>query len=82
MDIRVIKNPFASTLKWIVRFPDKFYKTFKPDPEPYGHKWELGYKGYPLKRLTGALSESGYQIQKTSYVGTVRSVFMLCQRID
>ena len=80
MDVRLIKNPFSSMFKWIVKFPNKSRKAFPPDPEPYGHKWELGYKGYPLDKLTSTLGECGYKIVKTDYVGTVQSVFMLCQR--
>lgn len=81
LDVRLIKNPFSSLFKSIIKFPSKRTQVFKADPEPYGHKWELGYKGYPLAKLTDALKDAGFQIEKTDYVGSVQSVFILSQRL-
>lgn len=80
IDIRLIRNPFSSLFNWIVKLPTKQFQHFKPHPEPYGHKWELGYKGYPLEKLTDALSRSGFKVVKTDYDGSVQSVFLLSQR--
>lgn len=81
MDIRLIKNPFSSLFKSIIKFPSKTMQAFKEHPEPYGHKWELGYKGYPLEKLTDALDEAGFRVEKKDYVGSVQSVFILSQRL-
>lgn len=81
VDIRMVKNPFSAAFNWIVKFPDRSLKTFEPDPHPNSHKWELGYKGYPLEKMANTLSDTGYKVHKIDYAGTVQSVFFLCQRL-
>lgn len=80
IDVRFIRNPFAKLFKAIFKLPSKRFTPFTPDPEPWGHKWELGYKGYPLEKLTDALKAAGFSIEKLDYVGTVQSVFLLARR--
>lgn len=80
IDVRYVRNPFSKALSWIVKLPNKRNKAFSPDPEPYGHKWELGYKGYPLEKLTDALGTAGFDTVKIDYCGTVKSVFILSKR--
>ena len=81
IDARLVVNPFSSMFKWIMKLPTKTFRAFKPDPEPHGHKWELGYKGYGLDKLTSALDRAGFRVEKQDYVGSVQSVFMLSRRI-
>jgi len=90
IDVRITRHPFAplsvfrygtSLLKSMIRLNSKKRKVFEPDPEPWGHKWELGYKGYPLEKLTNALREAGFSLEKQDYLGTVKSVFLLARRI-
>lgn len=80
IDIQFIKNPFSSLFNWIVKLPSKRSQNFKPHPEPHGHKWELGYKEYPLEKLTNTLKNAGFSVTKMDYVGSVQSAFILCQR--
>jgi hypothetical protein len=80
IDIRLIKNPFTAFFNWIVKLPTKKFVDFEPHPEPSGHKWELGYKGYPIDKLKNSIEKTGFCVKRTGYVGTVQSVFILAQR--
>ena len=80
IDVTIRRNPFGRAFKWLVKFPNRKNRDFTPDPEPYGHKWELGYKSFPLEKLTGSLEATGYDVRKCDYVGSVRSVMILAQR--
>ena len=80
IDARLVVNPFAKVFKWIWKLPTKAFRDFTPHPEPHGHKWELGYKGYPLEKLTDALLAAGYRVEKKDYAGAVQSVFLLARR--
>lgn len=80
IDIRFSRNIFSSFFSWIIKFPNKRMRHFTPHPEPYGHKWELGFKGYPLEKLTNAVENVGFSIERTDYVGSVQSVFILGHR--
>ena len=91
VDVRITKHPFSSLrvfrygsslAKSIFRLNSKTRKAFKPDPIPWGHKWELGYKDYPLEKLTDALQEVGFRVVKQDYLGTAKSVFLLAQRSE
>jgi len=80
IDIRIMYSSLSSFFSWIVKLPSKRFKKFQPEPEPEGHKWELGYKGYPLPKLLKALDKAGFQVAQTEYLGAVRSVFILSHR--
>ncbi|MFC1673471.1 hypothetical protein ACFL12_04885 [Pseudomonadota bacterium] len=80
LDLKIIKNPFKSLFKTILKFPTKKNQDFVAHPEPHGHKWELGYKGFPLETMTETLGKAGFKVEKTDYVGTVQSVFLLAKR--
>lgn len=81
IDIRFVKNSFSSFFSWIIKLPNKRTQNFTPHPEAFGHKWELGYKGYPIEKLTDAIENAGFIVQKIDYVGTVQSVFILGRRM-
>jgi hypothetical protein len=57
-------------------------KTFKVHEDPWGHKWEIGYKGYPLKRWETLIEEAGWTIKHRAFTHPCRSVFHLCERTD
>lgn len=78
LDIRWTRSRFSRFLSWTTKLPTKRRETFVPQG-PKGHKWELGYKGYPLDFFTGMLNRAGYRIEKTDFVPAVQSVMMLCR---
>lgn len=45
----------------------QFMKEFRPDPQPFGHKWEIGYKGRPLKRFETMLRDIGFTILRREF---------------
>lgn len=81
LDIRWVASPFSSFFACIAKLPSKRGKTFQPQGRK-GHKWELGYKGYPLEFLTGMADRAGYAIAATDHVPAVQSVMLLCRAKD
>jgi hypothetical protein len=53
-------------------------KEFKAEP-PGGHQWEVGYKGYPLRRWENQLKDNGWSIVRREFTEHCRSVFHLLQ---
>jgi SAM-dependent methyltransferase len=47
---------------------------------PGGHQWEIGYKGYPLKRWENRLADCGWRIVRREFTAHTRSVFHLLER--
>jgi hypothetical protein len=45
----------------------RFLKNFPIDPDPTGHKWEVGYKGLPLRRYEAMLKETGFTILRRAF---------------
>ena len=72
-------NPFVLrqylALKKLRRF-----RAFTPDTDPWGHKWELGYKGFGVKRWEGEIEGAGWTIRRREFSHPCRSVFHLCER--
>lgn len=56
-------------------------RRFQPDPDPMGHKWELGYKGYALKDWEAVLEGTGYRIRRRGFINPARSVFHVLDRV-
>lgn len=56
----------------------RFYKKFTKEAG-YGHKWELGYKGFSPSKLFAELKNVGWDIVKTDYEVKNRSMFFLCK---
>lgn len=70
---------YASTFKlYVKRFWSRF-TTFKIEPEEWGHKWEVGYKHYPLSRLEQAMSDNGWAIIDRKHEVPSGSIFLLCK---
>ncbi len=61
----------------------KFIKKFKFDVnlDPYGHKWEVGYKGYTLSKLEKKIKKSGLKIHRREFSSPCRSVFFILKNI-
>ena len=58
-----------------------FLRRFKIDhSDPWGHKWEAGYRGHSLKALEGKISQSGWSIKRRDFTSPTRSVFYLLAR--
>jgi len=57
----------------------KFLKNFHFDAntDPYGHKWEIGYKKYSLFNLEKKIKEIGYKIHMREFSSPCRSVFYI-----
>jgi len=54
-------------------------REFSREP-PGGHQWEVGYRGYPLKRWEELLERSGWKIRRREFTAHTRSVFHLLER--
>ena len=55
-------------------------RRFWPDEDPMGHKWEVGYRGYALRRWEEAIRTAGWTIRRRTFTSGCRSVFHLCER--
>ncbi len=56
-------------------------KAFPAPPADAGwqpHKWEVGYRGYPLKRVREVLSRH-FRVADVSFTAHTRSVFFVCE---
>jgi hypothetical protein len=53
-------------------------KDFSAEP-PGGHQWEVGYRGYPLRRWESRLKDSGWSIVRREFTEHCRSVFHLLE---
>ena len=54
-----------------------FLKRFRFDDEadPWGHKWEVGYRGRSLKALEAKFAAAGWAVQAREFTAQTRSVF-------
>ncbi len=77
IDWRLYLN--AATLRNKFSFKKlNFLRRFQPDTtDPWGHKWEAGYKGHALKDLEGKIIASGWKIRRRDFTSPTRSVFYL-----
>ena len=54
------------------------FETFKEHEDPLGHKWEIGYKGYPLKKVERDLiHDVGYDIVASDFSFPACTAFWL-----
>lgn len=53
-------------------------REFRREP-PGGHQWEVGYKGFPLRRWESRLRENGWAIAAREFTAHTRSVFHLLE---
>ena len=79
-DLRV----YANRHLWRAAFAfKKLYglRRFRPDVarDPYGHKWEAGYKGHSLKALQAKFAATGWRVRRRDFTSPTRSVFYLLE---
>jgi hypothetical protein len=43
------------------------------------HRWEIGYRDYPLRKLTRVLETAGFRIFRREFTSDTRSVFLVCE---
>ena len=72
-------NPFTWRRSLFLKKFRRF-KKFRPDGDPLGHKWEVGYRGYSLRRWEAAIRAAGWTIRRRAFTAGCRSVFHLCER--
>ncbi|MCZ6846662.1 MAG: hypothetical protein O7F69_12265 [Alphaproteobacteria bacterium] len=53
----------------------RFLKSFTPDVDPLGHKWEVGYRGTNLTAWEAKLRGAGWRIMQREFTSPTRSVF-------
>ncbi len=53
----------------------RFLKSFTPDPDPHGHKWEVGYRDTGLRAWEAKLARAGWRIRARDFTTPTRSVF-------
>jgi len=64
---------FFRKVHFLRRFP-------KPRDEAWeNHRWEIGYRDYPLRRLTRAVEAAGYRIRRREFTSGTRAVFLVCE---
>jgi len=54
-------------------------RRFRPDADPLGHKWEVGYRGTGLSAWEAKLAAAGFRPRRREFTGQTRSVFHVCQ---
>lgn len=54
-----------------------FLKRFRFDDvaDPWGHKWEVGYRGHSLKALEAKFAATGWRVDARDFTALTRSVF-------
>jgi hypothetical protein len=62
------------SLKW-----PRFWRDFRFDAaaDPYGHKWEVGYRGRSLHDVEAKLAAAGWRVRRRVFTSPTRSVFWL-----
>lgn len=56
------------------------FRRFRPGDDPADHQWEVGYRGYSLRRWEEAIRAAGWHIRRRTFTSGCRSVFHLCER--
>lgn len=79
VDVGLYFNRYKAVQRFILKKLNG-WKTFKRDPEPWGHKWEAGYRGFSLGALEARVRQSGWSIEKRDFTSPCRSVFYVLKR--
>lgn len=72
-------NRFAVSTTAAMKLRNRF-RRFRPDDDPMGHKWEIGYRGRPLRTWEQAIHDAGWRIARRDFTFLTRSVFHVCER--
>ncbi|HYZ34949.1 MAG TPA: hypothetical protein VE684_22035 [Crenalkalicoccus sp.] len=54
-------------------------RRFEPEPDPLGHKWELGTLGLPVRGWEDAIRGAGWRVLDRRFTAPTRAVFHLCE---
>jgi SAM-dependent methyltransferase len=65
---------FYRKLHFVRRFPPPASDAWEH------HRWEIGWRDYPLRRLTEAVEGAGYRIRRREFTSGTRAVFLVCER--
>ncbi len=57
-----------------------FLRRFRPDGDPAGHHWEIGYRGHSLAAFEAKFAAAGLAIERRDFTSPTRSVFYLLGR--
>ena len=79
IDWRLYLNAVTARSKFSVKKLN-FLRSFRPDDDPRGHKWEAGYRGHSLAALAAKIQAAGWQIERRDFTSPARSVFYLLRR--
>ncbi|MEQ9639428.1 MAG: hypothetical protein RIM84_05325 [Alphaproteobacteria bacterium] len=80
LDLRLYLNPH----RWRGGFAfKKLYglRRFRADADgdPWGHKWEAGYRGHSLKAVQAKLAAASWRVRRRDFTSPTRSVFYLLE---
>ena len=75
----VYLNPFTWRHAFSMKKGRRF-KAFRVHEDAWGHKWELGFRGYALGRWEDAIRQAGWTIRRREFTHPCRSVFHVCER--
>lgn len=78
---------YFNRLKWSEHFSAtklRFLREFRADPvgDPWGHKWEIGYKGRSLKSFERLLADMGFTLRRRDFSYPSYCVFHLLECPD
>lgn len=79
IDFRLYVNAYLAKSKFSWKKFKHFFK-FKRDPEPWGHKWEAGYRGFSLDQIEEKIHSADWSIARRVFTSPCRSVFYLLRR--
>jgi SAM-dependent methyltransferase len=69
----------AQTLRHYFSLKKRLHRREFAREPPGGHQWEVGYRGYPLKRWEERLQSCGWTIVRREFTAHTRSVFHLLE---
>lgn len=78
LDVR-LHLTLRSARQWCALKWPRFWREFRfdADADPYGHKWEVGYRGRSLAAVEAKLAAAGWRIRRRVFTSPTRSVFWL-----
>jgi hypothetical protein len=81
LDFWLYANPFRLRRRLALK-KGRGSRRFTPDADPYGHKWECGYRGTRLADWERQLGDAGWQIRRREFTSPCRSVFHLSANLE
>ena len=67
------KRTFLKKLRFLSEFPRR------PEDDWEPHKWEIGYKGYSVRRWRDMVTGAGYDIVNQDFTSGCRSIFLVAR---